>query len=128
MIMLVVCQTAMGNDYVTVFKAGGNVCTPITIKSSAGEFVLTSEVRISKSLSWFEAFDCQGRKLMDPSGSVSVGTGKTTVRTYVFTTLFPTTQKQDDSEVYMMLETAVLIIRRNLPNFFQTIVPIKVGM
>ena len=45
MIMLVVCQTAMGNDYVTVFKAGGNVCTPITIKSSAGEFVLTSEVR-----------------------------------------------------------------------------------
>ena len=100
MIMLVVCQTAMGNDYVTVFKAGGNVCTPITIKSSAGEFVLTSEVRISNSLSWFEAFDCQGRKLMNPSGSVSVGTGKTTVRTYVFTTLFPTTQKQDESEEY----------------------------
>lgn len=100
MIMLVVCQTAMGNDYVTVFKAGGNVCTPITIKSSAGEFVLTSEVRITKSLIWFEAFDCQGRKLMNPSGSVSVGTGKTTVRTYVFTTLFPTTQRQDESEEY----------------------------
>lgn len=93
--LLVVSQTVMGNDYVTVFKASSSVCTPITIKSSAGNYTLTSELRIPKSLSWFEAFDCQGRKLMNPGGSVSVGTGQTTIRTYVFTTLFPSSQNQN---------------------------------
>lgn len=97
-IMLIVCQNAMGNDYVTVFKAGNKVCTPITIKSSAGEYTLTTELRIPKSLSWFEAFDCQGRKIMETGSTVSVGTGKTTVRTYVLNTLFPTTKKQSESE------------------------------
>ena len=43
-IMFIVCQNAMGNDYVTVFKAGNKVCTPITIKSSAGEYTLTTEL------------------------------------------------------------------------------------
>ncbi|WP_308398426.1 MULTISPECIES: hypothetical protein [Prevotella] len=98
MIMLIVCQNAMGNDYITVFKAGGNVCTPITINSSAGNYTLTRELRIPKSLSWFEAFDCRGRKIMETESSVSVGTGQTTVRTYVLDTLFPTTSNQSESE------------------------------
>lgn len=101
LLSLIGCQVAMGNDYVTVFKASSSVCTPITIKSSAGNYTLTSELRIPKSLSWYEAFDCQGRKLMNPGGSVSVGTGQTTIRTYVFTTLFPTTKNQDESEEYI---------------------------
>lgn len=70
------------NDYVTVFKAGDEVCTPITIKTPYGTYTLTSELRIPKALSWWEAFDCQNRKIMDTGGSVSVGTGQTTIRTY----------------------------------------------
>ena len=76
------------NDYVTVFKAGDEVCTPITIKTPYGTYTLTSELRIPKALSWWEAFDCQNRKIMDTGGSVSTGTGQTTVRTYELTTLF----------------------------------------
>ena len=34
-------------------------------------------------MSWWEAFDCNGNKIMDTGGSVSMGTGKTTVRTYI---------------------------------------------
>ena len=86
------------NDYVTVFKAGDEVCTPITIKTPYGTYTLTSELRIPKALSWWEAFDCQNRKIMDTGGSVSVGTGQTTVRTYELTTLFPTTSNQNESD------------------------------
>ena len=44
---------------------------------------------LPNSLSWFEAFDCEGKKIMDTGGKVSVGTGKPTVRIYYLTTLFP---------------------------------------
>ena len=86
------------NDYVTVFKAGDEVCTPITIKTPYGTYTLISELRIPKSLSWWEAFDCQNRKLMHGESTVSVGTGQTTVRTYVLSTLFPSTSNENESD------------------------------
>ena len=86
------------NDYVTVFKAGNEVCTPITIKTPYGTYTLISELRIPKSLSWWEAFDCQNRKLMNSGSTVSVGTGQTTVRTYVLSTLFPSTSNENESD------------------------------
>ncbi len=97
-IILIVCQNAIANDYITVFKVGNQVCTPIVIKSSAGEYTLTTELRIPTSLSWFEAFDCQGRKIMETESTVSIKTGETTVRTYVLNTLFPTTNNQSEIE------------------------------
>lgn len=86
------------NDYVTVFKVAGNICTPVTLKTPYGTYEVTKEISIPKSMSWWEAFDCNGNKIMDTGGSVSMGTGKTTVRTYILKTLFPTTQKQEELE------------------------------
>ncbi len=77
------------NEYYTIFKAGGNLCTPITLKTPYGTFQLVTELTIPHSLSWFEAYDCEGNQILSPTGSVSMGTGKPTIRTYVFTTLFP---------------------------------------
>lgn len=86
------------NDYITIFKVGDEICTPVTLKTPYGTYTLTTELSIPKSLSWFEAFDCQGRKLMDTGASVSYGTGQTTIRTYNFTTLFPSLQNKSENE------------------------------
>lgn len=70
----------------------------MTLKTPYGTYEVTKEISIPKSMSWWEAFDCNGNKIMDTGGSVSMGTGKTTVRTYILKTLFPTTQKQEELE------------------------------
>lgn len=77
------------NEYYTIFKVGTNICTPVTLKTPYGNYTINTEIAIPKSLSWFEAFDCQGRQIMNTGGKVSVGTGKATVRTYYLTTLLP---------------------------------------
>ncbi len=77
------------NEYHTIFKVGGTICTPVTLKTPYKTYTVYTEITIPKSLSWFEAFDCQGRQIMNTGGKVSVETGKPTVRIYYLTTLFP---------------------------------------
>ena len=82
------------NEYYTIFKIGANICTPITLKTPYKTYTVYKEITIPNSLSWFEAFDCNGRKIMDTGGKVSVETGKPTIRTYYLTTLFPHTENE----------------------------------
>lgn len=77
------------NEYYTIFKVGSNICTPVTLKTPYGNYTIHTEITIPNSLSCFEAFDCEGKKITDTGGKVSVGTGKPTVRIYYLTTLFP---------------------------------------
>lgn len=78
------------SEYYTIFKVGSNICTPVTLKTPYGNYTIHTEITIPNSLSWFEAFDCEGKKIMDTGGKVSVGTGKPTVRIYYLTTCSPT--------------------------------------
>ena len=92
-------------DYYTIFKVGNNICTPVTLKTARGDFIVYNELKIKDSVPWFEAFDCQGNKIMNPGGSSSYGTNEPTVRTYVFTTLYPTggqsnSQKSEQTNSY----------------------------
>ena len=34
------------NDYVTVFKVAGNICTPVTLKTPYGTYEVTKEISI----------------------------------------------------------------------------------
>lgn len=97
-ILLMSFVALYATDYYTVFKVGTNVCTPITLKTPYGTYTLTSEVRIPNSLSWFEAFDCNGKKIINYASSVSYGTGQTTIRTYVFNSLISPNGQQETNE------------------------------
>lgn len=84
-----------------IFQVGGDICTPVTLRTSDGDYTIYNSITIEEyNISWFEAFDCQGRKLLNPSGSVSHGTNKPTVYTYVFKTLFPNSSYNDNSGGY----------------------------
>lgn len=58
------------NEYYTIFKVGSNICTPVTLKTPYGNYTIHTEITIPNSLSWFEAFDCEGKKIMDTGGKV----------------------------------------------------------
>ena len=91
------------NEYYTIFKVGSNICTPVTLKTPYGNYTIHTEITIPNSLSWFEAFDCEGKKIMDTGGKVSVGPGIPPVRIYYLTTLFPHADNEtprSDNESY----------------------------
>lgn len=96
--LLVSVGTLFAEDYYTIFKVGGNICTPVTLKTSRGTYTLYNVLKIKESFTWFEAFDCNGNKIMNPGSSHSYGTNEPTIRTYVFTTLYPTAKQSDSQE------------------------------
>mgnify|MGYP000067128910 CR=1 FL=1 len=96
--LLSIFSIVHAEDYYTVFRVSSNICTPVTLKTPYGTYELTTEIRIPHSLSWFEAYDCDGNKLMNPGGSFSVGTNQATVRTYTFSSLFPNSNQSETSE------------------------------
>lgn len=83
-------------SYTIVFSASSNLKRPITIKTSNGQYTITgnNEIRINRNLSWFEAYDGNGDKIMPPGQSKdweysSRSQSSTTVIYYNFTTLYP---------------------------------------
>lgn len=78
-------------NYVTIFTADRGIARPITIKSSNGTFKLYDEVRTGH-VSWFEAYDANGNKIMQPSPKRSYrsnSSGSSGSSHYHFTTLYP---------------------------------------
>lgn len=98
LVLLLLFSTICAADYYTIFRVSSNICTPVTLKTPYGTYQLTTEIQIPHSLSWFEAYDCNGNKLMNPGGSVSMGTNQTTIRTYTFSSLFPHAGQPETSE------------------------------
>lgn len=78
----------MAQDVINVFKIGGDVCPPVTLKTSKGTYTINSSITINGSLSWFEAYDCRNRHIVNPAASTSVRSGQPTVRTYILKTLY----------------------------------------
>ena len=97
LVSLLFCMTAIlvkaqNSSFVTIFTADSRIARPITIKSSNGTYTLHSEVRINKNLSWWEAYDGKGNKIMQPGGSYDKrysNNGSSVVIRYHLTTLYP---------------------------------------
>ena len=85
-----------GQEIVNVFQVGGDICEPVTLKTSKGTYTIRGSITINGNLSWFEAYDCRGKQIVNPSGSVSTRSGQTTTRTYVLKTLY----NNDNSNPY----------------------------
>ena len=72
-----------------VFTASNSIARPITIKSGVGTYTLYDEVRIERNPSWWEAYDANGNKIMQPSASKDYHSNGPTILYYHLTTLYP---------------------------------------
>lgn len=89
-LLLFLSSILIAQNVVNVFKVGGDICEPVKLKTSNGTYTVRGSITINGNLSWFEAYDCQGRHIINPIGSTSVRTGQPTIRTYVLKTLYDT--------------------------------------
>ena len=79
-----------GQEIVNVFQVGGDICEPVTLKTSKGTYTIRGSITINGNLSWFEAYDCRGNQIVNPSGSVSTRSGQTVpmyLKPYITTTI-----------------------------------------
>lgn len=86
--LLFVPVMLVAQDVVNVFKVGSDICEPVTLKTSKGTYTVRGSITINGNLSWFEAYDCQKRQIVNPGASTSVRSGQSTIRTYVLKTLY----------------------------------------
>lgn len=100
-----ICCTPVlhAQDVICIFKVGGNICEPVTLKTSNGNYSVIGSITIKRNLSWFEAFDCNGNKIVNPFPAVSTGTNKPTVRTYKLETVYKSSKSSYD-EAYNQKE------------------------
>lgn len=96
-LMFVLCVScfiyvAAAQSEINHFAVGSNICTPVKVKTSRGDlFYLYGEERtIVGRITWVEAWDCEGRKIMDLTPDrKSFSSGKPSEYWYVFNTLYP---------------------------------------
>lgn len=92
-------STGFSQDCETIFTAASSISRPITIKTSDGTYTLHDKVRIAKHISWFEAYDGNGNKIMPPSAKTQNQSknGKSYSKIeYHFTTLYPNSQSSQN--------------------------------
>lgn len=98
---LLVTFTAFAQKDVTIFTAADDIARPITIKTNSGNYKLYDELQIDKHISWFEAYDGNGNKIMQPGASrdihFSTEDESRLVKKYHFTTLYPSSSKSRSS-------------------------------
>ena len=87
-----------GRQYINYFYVKGDVCLPVRVKHSGGEFmVYKNGERHDGALSYVEAWDCQNRKIISPvlgNDGYSTDKSKPVVRNYTFEYLY----SQSDSD------------------------------
>lgn len=88
-----------GQDVITYFSAGPNICTPVKVKTNLGTFyVYDDEKAVNGYVSSIEAWDCQGRKILDlEPDRRHVGTTKPDKYWYVFNTLYPESSQNESN-------------------------------
>lgn len=76
---------------INYLSAGSNICTPVKVKTNLGTFdVYHSETRVTGNISSIEAWDCNGRKILDlEADRWSNPSSGPYERWYVFNTLYP---------------------------------------
>lgn len=86
-------------QYITYFSAGGDVCLPVKVKHSRGEFTFyENNYRIDEAINYVEAWDCQGRKILDTTPKERGSwTSNPCISKYVFTKLYPNQTSQGNN-------------------------------
>lgn len=96
-----VCTNAQEIQYVNYFYVKGDVCLPVRVKHSRGEFMVYSNgSRYDGPLDYVEAWDCRDRKIMDTtpkSGGGYNSDHRPIEYTYIFENLYP---EEDTQEGY----------------------------
>lgn len=91
-------------QYINYFYVKGEVCLPIKVKHSGGEFfVYKNGERHDGALSYVEAWDCKGRHIISPvlgNDGYSTDKSKPVVRKYTFEYLYPDESQSSESEAY----------------------------
>lgn len=71
-----IALSAMAEDQATYLIVGSNICSPITVKCSNGHtYKVYDQVRIEGLTQPREAYDCQGRQIVTPSGDTRTSSG-----------------------------------------------------
>lgn len=86
-----IALSAMAEDQATYLIVGSNICSPITVKCSNGHtYKVYDQVRIEGLTQPREAYDCQGRQIVTPSGDTRTSSGYDGYhyRYYTFKTLY----------------------------------------
>ena len=101
---------AQETQYINYFSAGGDVCLPVRVHHSRGEFIFSSNhYRVDGPIDYVEAWDCKGRKILDTTpdrgGGYSTDKSEPIVFEYIFTTLYPddTSNQADHTNYYEVL-------------------------
>lgn len=89
-------------DVINYFSAESPVELPVTVRSSIGKFVVYhNNSRVDGNLSWVEAYDAKGRRIVDNTpDKTEIGTGKPTVRHYIFKSLYSDNGTSSNSSSY----------------------------
>lgn len=93
---------AQETKYINYFSASGDVCLPVTVKHSRGQFTFSSNHhRVDGPIDYVEAWDCRGRKILDTTpdrgGGYSTDKSKPIVFEYIFKTLYPDDSSSQDN-------------------------------
>ena len=86
-----IALSAMAEDQATYLIVGSTICSPITVKCSNGHtYKVYDQVRIEGLTQPREAYDCQGRQIVTPSGDTRTSSGYDGYhyRYYTFKTLY----------------------------------------
>ena len=88
-------------QYINYFYVKGDVCLPVRVKHSGGEFyVYKNGERHDGALSYVEAWDCQGRHIISPilgNDSYSTDRNKPILRNYPFEYLYPSETQDNET-------------------------------
>ena len=93
---------AQETKYINYFSASGDVCLPVTVKHSRGQFTFSrNHHRVDGPIDYVEAWDCRGRKILDTTpdrgGGYSTDKSKPIVFEYIFKTLYPDDSSSQDN-------------------------------
>lgn len=87
--MLAIAMIGMSQDIINYFEVSKNIAKPVTIKTSKGTFKIYGGERIDGNLSWLEAYDANGNKIVNNTPyKTDSGTNKPTIRYYRFSMLY----------------------------------------
>ncbi len=96
---------AQEQQIINYFSVGGNeVCLPVFVKHSRGSFSFSeNNYRVDGPIDYVEAWDCQGRKILDTTpdkrSGISSDKTKPIVYEYIFSTLYPESQSTGEGEI-----------------------------
>lgn len=103
---LLICMSSVKclaeSRIINKIQYGGEVCGPVTIKCSLGSFTVYNGQTIEGNMSYLEAWDCKGNKILDSSYDSYHYNSETriTVRYYNFTKLWDTSSSSSNGNYY----------------------------